>query len=105
MVAAQNEAVTGAAADGFHALPIGLNASGLGIMESPAVHRAPKICVKFEIAAAPFLAHGAENLAKMLLNLRMRAIKCVPGTVPPSAKRYLAGEKRLIIGTANEPLG
>src|SRR5258708_7583556 len=72
-------------------------------MEPPAVHRAPEVGIEFEIGAAPFFAHGAEGLLKMLLNLGMSAVQHVPGGVPPSAKRYLTGHERFVVSAADEP--
>src|SRR5215471_1568971 len=104
MVASQDETVAGAAPDRLHALPVSLDARGFGIVESPTMHRAPEIGVQFEIRAPPVFAHGAEDLFKMLLHFRMRPIQRVPGSVPPPCKRYLAGQKRLIVCSADEPI-
>src|SRR6266481_2769495 len=98
MVAAENKTASSAPANCFHALAIGLYTRCLGIMEPSAVHRAPEIGVKFEVSAAPLLAHGVEDLFEMLLHFRMSAVERIPRTVTPSTKSYLAGHERLIIG-------
>src|SRR5260221_9308161 len=104
MIAAQNETTSRAPANGFHTLAVGLYAGGFGIMEPSAMHRAPEIGIEFEIGAAPLFAHGAEGLLEMLLHRGMSAIQHIPGSVPPSAKRYLAGHERFVISAADEPL-
>src|SRR5438105_2403523 len=104
MVATQNETISRAAADGFHALPVGLNARRFGIMEPTTVDRAPEIRIELEVGAAPLFAHRAERLLEMLLHLGMSAIQHVPWSVPPSAKSYLAGHQRFIVSAADEPL-
>src|SRR5258708_4224782 len=104
MVAAKNKTVSRAAANRFHALAIGLYPRCPGIMEPPAVHRAPEIGVELEVSAAPLFAHGAEGFFKMLLHLGMSAVERIPRAVTPSAKSYLAGNERLTIGAPDEPL-
>src|SRR5215469_7048595 len=105
MVAAEDEPVTGAAPDRFHAATIGLNACGLAIMEATAVHRTPEIGIEFEIRAAPLIPHSAKQLLKVLLNFRMRTVENQPRAVPPTAKCHAIRRKWVSACILDEPVG
>src|SRR5215472_9010174 len=104
MVTAKDEAVTGPAADGLHPAPIRLYAGCLRIVKTPAVHRYPKISVELEVGAPPVPAHCTEDLLQVFPDLGMRSIQRVPGRVTPSAECDFAGQQRLAVAAANEPL-
>src|SRR5215475_10125355 len=105
MVAAQNEAVASPTADGLHAAPISLDASGLGIVKPAAMHGPPEIGVKLEVRAAPLLAHGVESLFEMFLYFRVSSVERIPRSVAPSSESDLAGDEGLIVVSADEPVG
>src|SRR5262249_9719459 len=104
MIAAQDEGVAGAAANRFHAPAIRLYAGCPGIMKVPAVHRAPEVGVEFEVSTAPVPAHCAKNFFKVLLDLRVRTIQGVPGSVTPSSKRHPVGRQRFTVVALHEPI-
>src|SRR4051812_48643649 len=104
MVAAEDEAVAGAAEDRLHAAAVGLDARRLWIVEAPAVDRAPEIRVQLEVGDAPFATHGAEQVLEVRLHLWMRTIEDVPRTATPAAERDLVRTKRRVVCVLDEPV-
>src|SRR5439155_14357467 len=104
MIAAENEAVAGAAANRVHSAPICVDACCRRIMKPAAVDRAPEIRVELEIATTPLAPHRPEQLLEMLLHRGMRAVEDVPRTAPPPAERDAVGAKRRPIGVFDEPV-
>src|SRR5262249_21278638 len=105
MIASENEALLRTAKNSLHSAAIGFDAGGVRVVETAAVHCAPEVRVQFEIGAAPFLAHRAEQALQMFLRFGMRAIKRVPGPAPPSAERDFARWQRRAFCVPDEPVG
>src|SRR5260370_42488424 len=89
---------------GFHTVPVSLDATRLGIVETTAVHRAPKVSIELEVGTATLLPHGAKDFLKVLLNLGMCSIQRVPGSVAPSAESHPTRLQGLAILAADKPL-
>ncbi len=105
VVAAEDEAVAGAAQDGLHAAAVGFDAGGFGIVQLAAVHGAPEVGVELEIGHSPLLSHGAEDVFQVLLHLGVGAIERVPGAMAPSLESDLVGRERLAVFALHEPVG
>src|SRR5260370_42615915 len=104
MIAAQNEAVPGAAQDRLHPAPVSFDAGRLRIVEHAAMHGAPEVRIELEVGATPLLAHGPEEAFQMLLRFRMRSIKRVPRPVSPPAEGHFVCGQRRAVGSLDEPI-
>src|SRR6185369_5424506 len=104
MIATENKTVFHAAKNGLHAATISLDTRGAGIVELPAVNRAPEVRVEFEIGAAPLALHRAKKRLDVLLRLRVRAVEYVPWSTTPAAERHSIRAQRFAVAVFDEPV-
>src|SRR5437588_12852372 len=104
MVAAEDEAVARAAENRLHAAAVRLDACGARVPVSPAVNRAPEVCVELEVRDAPLAPHRREQVLEMFLHLRVRAVEYVPGAATPAAEGDFIRAQRLGVVVTHEPV-
>src|ERR1044071_6141237 len=97
MIAAKHKTVLDAAQDRLHAATIRFNARGVRIVKVSAMNRAPEVCVELEVSAAPVALHRAEESFEVLLHRGVCAVKHVPWSTAPTAKRYAIRPQRFSV--------
>src|SRR5258708_36748828 len=95
MIATENETISGAAANRLHPATIGFDTGRIRIAKVSTMNRTPKVCVEFEMGAAPLTAHRAKDYFQMLLGFRVCSVEDIPGSDRPTAEGHPICTQRL----------
>src|SRR5829696_159037 len=108
MIAAQNEGSASSLDHGPHPSTVSFDTRRARVVESPAMHRTPEICIELEIGNAPVVPHRAENGLEMSLHAGMCTIQSVPAAFfldrAPPAEGHSVRTQRFAVRIYYEPV-